>query len=454
MPHELVDNAEFYDNRRESNDDLDDTLSAAWDGAQELADEKQVSKDFVAGEIDRRGSTEDEVWEAAFDSSVMTKEARDARHAAAAGNPPDRPPAKLTKKAADEKAYTDHLSREWDKRAGTPVKPAEARPEAAPPQPDAGGMSPEDRAALDKAPPETRAMIDRHVATHRDTYGAVDELGAKWSSTLAQRGAATPAAQVQHLDGLLHTEHTLATGSPEQKIRAMQEIAQAYGVGQPSGAPQAQARMQAPPAPQASRTGNPEHDRLVDQLGRDEHSQQLDAWRQAMQQAGPEAQRQQTIHRAQQHIAAVASERTPDGKPVRPYFGAVQREIAHGIVMAQRAGQQPNIARIYDQAVASRPDIHEHKIANAHMDIRRAAEANPVIHDPIIRKQMNSIAAGYLRTGRTGDVNTVLAEALRRQPDIAARYAKQTAAAKQGGHAVMPTLDQSLEAAWAVGVGG
>ena len=99
MPHELVDNAEFYDNRRESNDDLDDTLSAAWDGAQELADEKQVSKDFVAGEIDRRGSSEAEIWEGAFDSAVMTKEAAQARHAAAAGNATARPPAKVTKKS-------------------------------------------------------------------------------------------------------------------------------------------------------------------------------------------------------------------------------------------------------------------------------------------------------------------------------------------------------------------
>ena len=294
MPHELVDNAEFYENRRESNDDLDDTLSAAWDGAQELADEKQVSKDFVAGEIDRRGSTEDDVWEAAFDSSVMTKEAAAARHAAAAGNPPDRPPAKLTKKAADEKAYTDHLSREWDKRTGTaPAKPAEARPESAPP-PQADGLSPEDRAALDRAPPETRAMIDRHVATHRENYGAVDELGNKWSSTLAQRGAATPADQVRHLDGLLHTEHTLATGSPEEKIRAMQEIARAYGVGQSSGAPQAQAHMQPPPAPQPSSTGNAAQDNLVNQLERDRHAQEMAAYSQAI----PEGAAAQRVHHA------------------------------------------------------------------------------------------------------------------------------------------------------------
>ena len=65
MAHELVDRDSYYDNQREADADLDDTLEAAWDGAQALADEKQVSKDFVAGEIDRRGSSEDEIWEVA-----------------------------------------------------------------------------------------------------------------------------------------------------------------------------------------------------------------------------------------------------------------------------------------------------------------------------------------------------------------------------------------------------
>ena len=124
--------------------------------------------------------------------------------------------------------------------------------------------------------------------------------------------------------------------------------------------------------------------------------------------------------------------------------------------MQAQAGEMPaaqSSPALYDQAVAGRADIQADKIANAHMDIRRAAEVDPVIHDPVIRKQMNSIAAGYMRTGRTGDIKTVLAEALRRQPDIAARYGRQTAAAKQGGHGVMPSLVQSLEAAWAAGVG-
>ena len=288
MPHDLVDRDEFYENRRENLDNLDDVLDSAWDQGQEKANEDQIADDLLAGEHDRAGTTSDQRFEIAYDAGVIRKGRAQARAEAAAGNAPDRPPAKVTKKAADNAAYEAHLSREWDKRAGVPAQPAEETPEAAQPQ-QTDGISAEDRAALAKAPPETRAVIDRHIAGHRETYGAVDQLAGKWSGYLAERGAATPADQVGVLDNLLQTERALATGTPEQKIAIMRQIAHDYGVGAPSGGPAPQAHPQAPPAPQQSRTGNPEHDRLVDQLGRDEHSQQLDAWRQAMATAGPES---------------------------------------------------------------------------------------------------------------------------------------------------------------------
>ena len=461
MAHELTDTDTFYENKRNSNDDLDYALEDAWNGAQEKADEDQIADDYLAGEHDRAGTTSDEKFSIAYDGAVIRKETAQARAAAAAGNAPDRPATPITKKAALDKAYEDHLGKAWDALSGTPAKPAETKPETAPPQPaEAGGLSAEDHAALAKVPPEARAVIDRHVAANRETYAPVDALAGKWSGALAERGAATPAAQVQHIDSLLQTEHRLLHGSPAEKIAAMQEITRAYGVGQSSGGPAPQSPMQAhqgqmqpPPSPQPSQTGNAEHDRLIDQLGRDEHSQQLAAWQQAMQQSGPEAAQQQAVHRAGQHVAAIATETKADGSPLRPYFGAVQREIAQGIVMAQRSGQQPNIAAIYDQAVASRPDIQEHKIANAHVEIRNFASENPVVFDPTIRARMNKIAAGHRRTGRPGDMRAILAEALRREPNIAAKYHRQISEAKAAGRKIAPTIDQQLEAAYAAGVG-
>ena len=288
--------------------------------------------DYLAGEHDRAGTTSDQKFEIAYDAGVIRKERAQARAEAAAGNAPDRPPTPITKKAALDKAYDDHLGKAWDACPAPRRSPPRPKPAAAPPPPATDGMSPEDRAALAKAPPEARAVIDRHIAANRETYAPVDALAGKWSGALAERGAATPAAQVQHIDSLLQTEHRLLHGSPAEKIAAMQEIARAYGVGQSSGGPAPQPQMQAhqgqmqPPSPQPSRTGNAEHDRLMDQLGRDEHSQQLAAWQQAMQQSGPEAAQQQAVHRAGQHVAAIASETKADGSPLRPYFGAVQRE--------------------------------------------------------------------------------------------------------------------------------
>ena len=231
----------------------------------------------------------------------------------------------------------------------------------------------------------------------------------------------------------------------------MQRIAQHYGVGAPAPQPQPQAAqtpMLAPPVPQPSRTGNPEHDRLVDQLGRDEHSQQLDAWRQAMATAGPEAQQQQAVHRAQEHVAAIEAETKADGSLARPYFRAVQREMAVGIMLARRSGRQPDLAMIYDQAVASRPDIQEHKLSMAHYGIRDYATQNPVVFDPTIREEMNTIAAGWLRTGRPADMDAILAQALRNKPIIAAKYRGQINQAKAMGRKIEPTIDQQLEAIW------
>ena len=267
----------------------------------------------------------------------------------------DRPPAPITKKAAQNKAYGDHLGKVWDAMAGVPTKPAEQRPEATPPQ-QTDGFSAEDRAALAQAPPATRAMIDRHVATHREHYGAVDELGSKWSTTLAQRGAATPADQVAHLDRLLETEHTLVNGSPAQKIAAMQEIAHAYGVGAPQAQPQMQPhqappQMQPPPAPPS--TGNA----LQDELQRSHHEQQMEAWGQAMQQAGPEAAMQQRVSHAQDYIKRVATATKQDGAPAFPYFAYVGPQMHAVIANQMQNGQRPDLVSAYHDAVAMRPDI-------------------------------------------------------------------------------------------------
>ena len=350
------------------------------------------------------------------------------------------------KKAAADKAYTDHLGKVWDAMSGT-AKPAEQTPEATQPQQTDGGLSAEDRAALAQAPAETRAVIDRHLAAHRETYSGVDALAERWGGALASRGVGTPGDQVQHLDGLLETEHTLATGSPAEKIAVLQRIAQHYGIGAPSSGPAPQAQMQRPQMPQP--TGDP----LVDQLQQSHAEQQMAAWGEAMATAGPQGEQAQKVHHAEQHIMQVASAKNQDGSPAFPYFGDVGKEI-YRVIQGQMAnGQRPDLVGAYHDAVAMRPDIQRHRAAQQHRNLRVYKEENPIMFDPVFAKRAQSIAAGHLRTGTPTSPDMILAETARREPGIAAKYRRQVETAKAHGRRIEPSLDQTLEAMWQAGVG-
>ena len=447
MENELAGRDEYFAARRSASEDLDDTLEAAWDQGQEEADEHQVADDFLAGAHDRAGTTDAQKFEIAYDAGIIRKDREAARAAAAAGNAPDRPAAAISEKAAKDALFDAHLSGSWDGMAGVPAKPGEQRPEATPSPPAPGALTPEDRAALAQAPAGTRAVIDRHLAAHQANYSGVDALAGRWGGYLSERGAATPEQQVGVLDNLLQTEHALATGSPEQKIAIVQKIARDYGVGAPSGGPAPQAQMQAPPAPQA--TG----DALVDQLQRTHHEQQAAAWAEAMATAGPQGAAEQRVHHARNHIMEVASAKTNDGTAAYPYFAEVGPQIYGAIQRQIQQGQRPDLVSAYHTAVSLRPDIQQHHAAGLQQELRAFREANPVTFDPRVRDRMRSVALGHQRTGTPTNPAAILAEALRREPDVAARNARHVATAKQRGHAAMPTLDQSLEAAWQVGTG-
>ena len=76
MAHELTDTESYYENKRDSNDDLDYALEDAWNSAQENADEQQTADDYLAGEHDRAGTTSDQKFEIAYDGAVIRKERR------------------------------------------------------------------------------------------------------------------------------------------------------------------------------------------------------------------------------------------------------------------------------------------------------------------------------------------------------------------------------------------
>ena len=257
--HELMDSAEsFYENRRESDADLDDTLESAWDQGQALADEIQVSKDFVEGEIDRRGSTPDQVFEAQYDAGVMT-EGGGSGSPCGCGWKSSRPPANADHQESGGRyaAYTEtspsgngtsevrhpgEASRGSGPGAAAPQQPAEA-----------GSLSQADHAALATMPAAARAVVEREYAANQQAMAPVNALSDKWGGQLASRGATTAQQQVEHVDRVLETEHMLLNGTREQKIQVMQQLAHAAGLGAPTGDPSRSRTRRSLPRPHGVR---------------------------------------------------------------------------------------------------------------------------------------------------------------------------------------------------------
>ena len=169
--------------------------------------------------------------------------------------------------------------------------------------------------------------------------------------------------------------------------------------------------------------------------------------------AGPEGEQAQKIHHAQQHIMEVAAAKTADGKQAHPYFAEVGREMHQIISHQMQHGQRPDLVSAYHHAVSLRPDIQERHQAGLHRELRAFREQNPIAFDPRVRDRMRIVALGHQRTGTPTNPEAILAEALRSEPDAAARNAKVVSQAQQRGHAAGPTIDQTLHAAWEYGVG-
>ena len=78
-----------FEGQADNAEHLRDTLEAGYDEGQALADEKQVSADVYASEVERRDPSDREIAEAAYDVSAARREARYREADAATGNRPE-----------------------------------------------------------------------------------------------------------------------------------------------------------------------------------------------------------------------------------------------------------------------------------------------------------------------------------------------------------------------------
>lgn len=225
-----------------------------------------------------------------------------------------------------------------------------AATELAPPP----NLKPELRAAWEAAPPELRRhILEREAEVHKGftrmdeerTFGkSIRDVITPYAAMIQAEGG-TPAGAVQ---ALLNTAYVLRSGTPEQKVAALQQVAQQYRIPLDQVA---QFRQQEQVHP------------MVAQL-----QQQVQQLTQAQQQqhAMREQQEQAEIHSTIATFAAQAGHEHFD--QVKPHMAALLN-----------AGLATSMQDAYEQAVWARPDLRQTVLAaqqqTAAQEVAKQAQA-------------------------------------------------------------------------------
>jgi hypothetical protein len=218
----------------------------------------------------------------------------------------------------------------------------------------------QDRELFGKLPPDgQKFLLDRHKAMEGDYTRRMQEIAPlrkateHWTPYL-QQIRVTPEQAFQELIGM---EHTLRTGSPEQKQQALQQLAAAYEIT-------------------LGQTAQPPEDQYVDPqvAALNQKLAQLESWKNSREQAEQQYQRQQQERQQselQSTITSFATETTDAGTPAHPHFEDVKGTMAALI----GGGQAPDLKTAYDMAVWARPDLRQ-QLFTAQQDAaaKKAAE--------------------------------------------------------------------------------
>jgi hypothetical protein len=218
----------------------------------------------------------------------------------------------------------------------------------------------QDRELFGKLPPDgQKFLLDRHKAMEGDYTRRMQEIAPlrkateHWTPYLQQIGA-TPEQAFQALLGM---EHTLRTGSPEQKQQALQRLAADYEIT-------------------LGQTAQPPEDQYQDPavVALNQKLAQLEAWKTSREQAEQQYQRQQQERQQselQSAITTFETEKTDTGTPAHPHFEEVKATMAALI----GGGQAPDLKTAYDMAVWARPDLRQ-QLLTAQQDaaVKKAAE--------------------------------------------------------------------------------
>lgn len=443
-----------FTEQAESDDHLRDTLESAWDEGQAVADEKQISADVWASEIERRDPTDREVMEASYDASVARREAP------AQGAEPE-PEGRAT--------FADPQDRSGMRKSLAEAFDAAAAPDKAPetkPAEDTKAQTEPPTAPAAEAPDgytaEDRAHIERRVAEATAPNEHIAALAERHGGYLSEIGFDTPAKQAGAVDQLISTERALRTGSPEQRAAIMGALARQYGVGAPAPAPAPaphplQAAALAPPQAQPVQQQQPAPNSLRGRLESDWQQQQAAAAAPATPEAQQTAQQQQ-LAGVNRQIQEFAEAKDETGYPRHALFAAVIPEMTEAARMIRQAGHQPDLPTVYKAALEyakqNRPEIAQAAMADARAQLEAFKYHNPVANDPRLERRMVSVATPDYRIDGSVDLKSVLDRSLKLEPEIAAGQEAHAAAEKAlGFKKPRPSLRQLLEAGYSAQVG-
>ena len=199
----------------------------------------------------------------------------------------------------------------------------------------------------------SKAMEAAHTQRSQEIAPLRNVVG-QWDGYLKQIQA--DPAQMFH--SLLGFEYQLRSGTNEQKIQTLMQLAQAYGVEF--------AQQQAEPSAEEDPFG------IQKQIAAavDPIKQQLGQVSGGFQQQNQQTQQAEQA-RLQQQVRDFADEKGADGKLAHPYFSEVRQDMAALAQAKAAAGQPQDIAELYETACWSNPSVRAKMQAAA----ERKAEA-------------------------------------------------------------------------------
>lgn len=207
-------------------------------------------------------------------------------------------------------------------------------------------------------------LLDRHKAMEGDYTRRMQEIAPlrksveQWQPYLQQLGASPE----QAFQALIGAEYRLRTGTPDQKLQALQQLAQDYGIPLTQAAPQ----------PQEDRYVDPDVAALRQELA------DIKAWRTSREQAEMEYQRQQQERQQQTLQSAITSFATAKdeaGAPAHPHFEAVRDKMAALIFSVEGKTDSERLKAAYDMAVYADPSIRQQLLtAQQEAAAKKAAE--------------------------------------------------------------------------------